>query len=695
MKTKILHFLSFVALIISVNLGSVNYIYAAVNGPGTSWLYYRTIALSPATPSANYQVKVTLSSSDYTNMKSDGSDLRFYDDANNNCQYWFETWNTSGNSVIWVKVPSTGADVLVMYYGNASATAASNGSSTFDFFDDFSGSSLGANWSSNPGGGSITVASNQVTLSNTNNGSVYLSSQFTPSSTSFLLETKHQEGAYNRNRFYASATLNGANPLGFDNGLFYNGTGAKNTAQVFWNGTWNATVNANTNYLSQWRITDGSTYNWYLYNYSTNALLDTRTATTATTIRYITYGVTEVAGTSTIVDWVRVRQYNAAEPVATLGSQNANTVPSNPLTLTSSGYFIVPDYVTSLTVQCWGAGGGGSTITSSGARGGGGGGGAFATSVVAVTPGAVIPVTVGTGGAANTAGGNSTFNTSTVVAAGGSGGTNNSTTAGAGGTTANSTGTTKYAGGNGATGGGTYSGGGGGGAGTTGAGGNAPTAAAGSFGTGTSSSGGNGGASVSGSSNGNNGNTYGGGGSGAVTNTTTDRIGGSGANGQVVISWCNPPAAPTVASPVNYCLNSTASPLTATGSNLLWYTTATGGTGSSTAPTPSTSVIGTTSYYVSQTIGCESPRAKIDVIVYIPYTSISGQSNVSCYGGTDGTIIILGNGGIAPYQYSVDNGTSYTTGTNPNPYTFTGLSANIQYKIRVKDSIGCQSPLIP
>ncbi|MEP7255031.1 MAG: alpha-amylase family glycosyl hydrolase [Ferruginibacter sp.] len=72
---------------------------------------------------------------------------------------------------------------------------------------------------------------------------------------------------------------------------------------------------------------------------------------------------------------------------------------------------------------------------------------------------------------------------------------------------------------------------------------------------------------------------------------------------------------PTAPTPVNYCLNAVAVPLTATGTNLLWYTTATGGTGSSTAPTPSTTTIGSTTYYVSQTIGCESPRFAIVVNV--------------------------------------------------------------------------------
>ena len=48
------------------------------------------------------------------------------------------------------------------------------------------------------------------------------------------------------------------------------------------------------------------------------------------------------------------------------------------------------------------------------------------------------------------------------------------------------------------------------------------------------------------------------------------------------------PSAPTVISPLTYCFGSTVPALTATGSSLLWYTVSTGGTGSATAPIPST-----------------------------------------------------------------------------------------------------------
>jgi hypothetical protein len=202
-------------------------------------------------------------------------------------------------------------------------------------------------------------------------------------------------------------------------------------------------------------------------------------------------------------------------------------------TTPGSQNYTMPDSVTVVIVEAWGGGGGGSTITNNNRRGGGGGGGAYARSTLGVTPNTSFTIMVGAGGNASSAGGNSTFNGTALVAVGGSGGTNNSATAGAGGTAASSTGDVKYSGGNGADGGGTWSGGGGGGAGSTGAGGNAVNQTAGA---GTSINGGNGGSGIDTNSDGNPGNIYGGGGGGARKTTGSDKIGGSGANGLVVIT---------------------------------------------------------------------------------------------------------------------------------------------------------------
>jgi len=88
----------------------------------------------------------------------------------------------------------------------------------------------------------------------------------------------------------------------------------------------------------------------------------------------------------------------------------------------------------------------------------------------------------------------------------------------------------------------------------------------------------------------------------------------------------------TVTTPVSYCLNDTPVALTATapsGFSLLWYTVPVGGTGVTTAPIPSTSAIGTTTYYVAlvdNAGGCIGTRKAIDVIVHDYAAPIIGFS---------------------------------------------------------------------
>ena len=80
------------------------------------------------------------------------------------------------------------------------------------------------------------------------------------------------------------------------------------------------------------------------------------------------------------------------------------------------------------------------------------------------------------------------------------------------------------------------------------------------------------------------------------------------------------PPAPGVTSPVAYCLNATSSTLTAStvpGNTVLWYNNIGLTGGSTTAPTPSTAVAGTTTYYVTQTnaFTCRSNSSAITVNV--------------------------------------------------------------------------------
>ncbi|GAA4461641.1 hypothetical protein GCM10023093_06630 [Nemorincola caseinilytica] len=85
----------------------------------------------------------------------------------------------------------------------------------------------------------------------------------------------------------------------------------------------------------------------------------------------------------------------------------------------------------------------------------------------------------------------------------------------------------------------------------------------------------------------------------------------------------------------NYCQYDLAIPFSVAGTNLLWYTSAEGGTGISTAPTPSTALGGVESWYVTQTSaeGCVSDRRKISARIWtMPYPDLSLTDKVSCIG---------------------------------------------------------------
>ncbi len=111
---------------------------------------------------------------------------------------------------------------------------------------------------------------------------------------------------------------------------------------------------------------------------------------------------------------------------------------------------------------------------------------------------------------------------------------------------------------------------------------------------------------------------------------------GSSGNSNITVLTCNTCAttAPTVTSAVTYEVGDVSKQLTASGTNLKWYTVETGGTASTTAPTPNTTTAGKTTYYVSATGSCESARSAITVNVVSTYKLFKVSAPVT----VDGTI---------------------------------------------------------
>ncbi len=215
-------------------------------------------------------------------------------------------------------------------------------------------------------------------------------------------------------------------------------------------------------------------------------------------------------------------------------------------TFTTSGSFTVPCGVTSLTVQCWGAGGGGGGGNGSNKDGGGGGGGGGCAIYdgITVNGGATYNYTVGLGGtggaqgSSGTAGGFTQIIIGATTIKGFGGGFGVRAASGAGGVGGTATGgTTNFNGGNGANGlSGTGSGGGGEGASSTGSGNPASNEIGGS---GNSGGGDGGSGKTTRNGNGNLGGSPGGGGGGGNGTGT----GADGGGGQLIIIYATPPTA--------------------------------------------------------------------------------------------------------------------------------------------------------
>jgi hypothetical protein len=171
----------------------------------------------------------------------------------------------------------------------------------------------------------------------------------------------------------------------------------------------------------------------------------------------------------------------------------------------------------------------------------------------------------------------------------------------------------------------------------------------------------------------------------------------AGAAGRVTISWTCPSATISYSSST-FCKSAHAATANITGT--------TGGTFSATPAglsinsttgqiNPSISTAGTyTVHYqiASGGNGCTAVDATFPVTIGInPLATVTGQTNVTCFGANDGTITVSASGGVSPYTFSVDNGTNFFPATGTNLRLFTGLTANNPYRVKVKDNNGCIS----
>jgi len=109
----------------------------------SGWSYRKKITFNNAAQDENlvgFPVLIKLDSGveiDYTKTLNAGEDIRFTDSNGTDLlKYEIETWNESGSSYVWVKVPqidaSSATDFIYIYYGNLDATDAQDAVNVWD-----------------------------------------------------------------------------------------------------------------------------------------------------------------------------------------------------------------------------------------------------------------------------------------------------------------------------------------------------------------------------------------------------------------------------------------------------------------------------------------------------------------------------------------------------------------------------------
>lgn len=295
--------------------GSINY--------DTSNIIIGAMAYSPAGYYFNGiidEVKIynrALSLSEIQNLynakaRPDYQDIRFTDsDGVTPLSYW-----TEKDGTFWAKAPTSGTSSVYMYYGSAGATVASNGTNTFDFFDDFSDGNYTSNptwtatgsWSAANGYLSGTSAGAYISVPNTAMGiweakfrytNVSMGTPWPRIDFQFMSSTANTTG----NRYSVISYLPSE---GSEYSLMRSGTNIITS-------TWTPDTNWHTIKVSR---SSSGLFELFMDNVSKGTVTDN----TYTASSYMVIYITQTAHERQFDD-IRVRKYASPEPVATIGAE--------------------------------------------------------------------------------------------------------------------------------------------------------------------------------------------------------------------------------------------------------------------------------------------------------------------------------------------------------------------------------------
>ncbi len=272
------------------------------------------------------QVKLTVNTATLVSagkMQASGNDIRFTDTLCNTLPYWIESGMNTASTVIWVKVKnlaSFGNVRIFMQYGSTSATAKSNGDSTFLLFDDFLGSTLNTTkWTYPSQSGSFSVGSGVISMNASSSMILYSAAAF-PAPNKTEMNVTSLSGTYPcLGQAQAATTSNGVTM--FSNGTM-NLSSMSSGCNVY---AGNFTNNTMTTGVGVWSLAWISSSVFKATWPGNGTYTSTSTSYTLTPTTNSSFGLLCSGGGSISVDWIRVRKNFNTEPTFTVGAELLNT----------------------------------------------------------------------------------------------------------------------------------------------------------------------------------------------------------------------------------------------------------------------------------------------------------------------------------------------------------------------------------
>lgn len=298
-----------------------------------SWYNVKEINLSgTGTELPNYQVGLNITYDG--DMQADFDDLRFVDtDDITEIDFWLEEKIDSSWAYVWVEVPTiaaSGNTTIYMYYNNSAASSASNGTNTFDFYDDFEDGSVDTDlWSTS---GSISEAGGSLIVPRADSTWVRSKANFTLNySGGILFTTTIQKSNFGHVTWDSSGVGLIENDTTSDSIYIRGYYGTDCASPVPRSNAYNESVSQGTKCFTGEDIKDGAfkEYLFYILENEQNIKLAstwnnwtlpfTNNISTGYYLQFSAYSA--AFGTTQNITEVRLQKYTSPEPVITFGSE--------------------------------------------------------------------------------------------------------------------------------------------------------------------------------------------------------------------------------------------------------------------------------------------------------------------------------------------------------------------------------------